>query len=404
MILMLSRLVVIFSFSFGMAMLHAQSTGAADREDAVKTLDRIARPVLEALADGKLKARLPLGPGEESRRDFACLEAFGRTMAGIAPWLELGADPSPEGQLRARYIDMAHEALVNATDPKSADVMNFSQGSQPLVDAAFLSLALLRAPNALWQPLSDSERGHLVSALQATRVIKPGENNWLLFSALVEAALWRFTDDCEMLPIQRALEKHEGWYVGDGTYGDGPNYHWDYYNSFVIQPALIAVLEVCQQKNSPLAAGFPVVLKRAQRYAEVQERMISPEGTFPLVGRSSAYRFAAFQTLSLVALRHELPKSVEPAAVRCGIHAVVQRMITATGTFDEEGWLRVGAVGHQPAVRESYISTGSLYLCLTGLLHLGLPPSDPLWTSPSADWTQKRLWAGEDVKSDHAMK
>jgi hypothetical protein len=99
-----------------------------------------------------------------------------------------------------------------------------------------------------------------------------------------------------------------------------------------------------------------------------------------------------------------LPKSVEPAAVRCGIHAVVQRMITATGTFDEEGWLCVGAVGHQPAERESYISTGSLYLCLTGLLHLGLPPSDPLWTSPSADWTQKRLWAGEDVKSDHAMK
>ena len=25
-----------------------------------------------------------------------------------------------------------------------------------------------------------------------------------------------------------------------------------------------------------------------------------------------------------------------------------------------------------------------------------------LWTAPAADWTQKRIWAGEDMKADHA--
>ena len=394
---------VLIFLTLSSPLIRAETSSAEDRAYAVKTLDRIARPVMESLAEGKLKERLPLGPGEESRRDTTCLEAFGRTLAGIAPWLALGPDATPEGQLRARYIDLSVKSLVNATDPQSPDFMNFAKGGQPLVDTAFLSLALLRAPDQLWKPLDDAQRANVIRALKATRKIKPSENNWLLFTALVESGIWHFTGECEPAGIKRALTKHEDWYVGDGTYGDGPDYHWDYYNSFVIQPALVAVMEVCQEKQSPLAAKFPAVLERIKRYAEVQERLISPEGTFPVIGRSSAYRFGAFQTLSLVALRHELPTSIEPAAVRCCLNAVVHRMVEAPGTFNDQGWLRVGIAGYQPAIRENYISTGSLYLCLTGLLHLGLPANDPLWTAPAKDWTQKRLWAGENVPADHAM-
>lgn len=381
--------------------LHAQ-TGASDRDYAVKTLDRIARPVIQSLAEGKLKEKLPLGKGEESRKPYTYLEAYGRTLSGIAPWLALGPDSTAEGKLRAKYIELSRKALVNATDPKSPDFMNFTTGGQPLVDAAFLSLGLLRAPDQIWTPLTAEQKTNVTAALKSTRVLKPGENNWLLFTALVESALWQFTGECEMPGIEKAIAKHEEWYVGDGTYGDGPNYHWDYYNSFVIQPALIEVLKVCKAKGSPLGGKLPTILARAQRYAEVQERLISPEGTFPVVGRSSAYRFGAFQTLSVIALRHELPKSVEPAAVRGGLNAVVRRMIEAPGTFDAQGWLRVGVAGYQPDVKEAYISTGSLYLCLNGLLHLGLPANDPLWTDPPKGWTQKRLWAGENVPSDHA--
>jgi len=386
----------------GILLTCASAAELSDREYSLQVLDRVARPVMRSLAEGKLRAQMPLGPGEESRRDCTHLEAFGRTLCGIAPWLALGEENSPEGKLRAQYAEWSVKALVNATDPQSPDRMNFSRGGQPLVDAAFLSLALLRAPKQLWEPLTAAQREHLIHCLRETRPIKPGENNWLLFSALVESALWKFSDQVELARIERALEKHEEWYVGDGTYGDGPQYHWDYYNSFVIQPALIAVLEVCREKKSPLAAALPKILAQAQRYAEVQERLISPEGTFPVIGRSSSYRFGAFQTLSLMALRRELPASVPPAAARGAMTAVVRRMIEAPGTFDEKGWLHVGVVGNQPAVREKYISTGSLYLCLNGLLHLGLPADDPFWTAPAAAWTQKRLWAGENVPADHA--
>lgn len=378
------------------------ATGAADREYTVQVLDRIARPVIGSLAEGKLKETLPLGPGEEARKSSTCLEAFGRTLAGIAPWLELGPDSTPEGKLRARYIELTRKALVNATDPASPDRLNFSQGSQPLVDAAFLAIGLLRAENQLWKPLTEAQKKQVVAALQETRRIKAYDSNWLLFSASVEAALWHFTGECRQEPIDYALKRHQEWYLGDGTYGDGPQLHWDYYNSFVIQPALIAVLEVCKEKNHPAAATLPAILARAGRQAEIQERMISPEGTFPVIGRSSTYRFGAFQLLSLMALRHELPKETPPAAVRCGLTAVIRRMTEAPGTFDEKGWLRAGVVGHQPAMRDSYVSTGSYYLCLTGLLHLGLPANDRFWTDPAAAWTQKRIWAGENVPGDHA--
>lgn len=383
---------------------ETSAPGAADRAYCVSVLTRVAEPVLTALAEGKLRERLPMHDWERDRRDFTHLEAFGRTFTGIAPWLELGPDDSAEGRQRARFIDLTVRGLVNATDPQSPDFMNFKQGGQPLVDAAFLAHGLLRAPTQVWGKLDATQRSNVVAALKSTRVIKPGQNNWLLFTATVEAALWQFTGEGELKPIEYAVNKHMEWYVGDGTYGDGPELHWDYYNSFVIQPMLLEVVGVCAAKQHPLGGLLPKVRERAQRYAVVQERMISPEGTFPVIGRSSAYRFGALQHLATVALRHELPKELEPAAVRGAITTVVRRMAEAPGTFDAQGWLQVGAVGHQPSIRERYIATGSLYLCLTGLVHLGLPADDPLWTAPAKAWSQKRIWAGEDVAADKALK
>jgi hypothetical protein len=374
------------------------------RAYSVEVLTRIARPVLTALAEGRLKKDMPRHDWEQSRTNFTGLEALGRTIAGIAPWLELGPDETPEGKQRAEFIELAVKAIANGTDPKSPDFLNFKQAGQPLVDTAFLAQGLLRAPNQLWGRLNATQRSNVVVALKLSRVTRPAESNWLLFSAMVEAALWKFTGECREQPIKYAVGRHLEWYKGDGTYGDGTEFHWDYYNSYVIQPMLLDVLQVCVARTNLLGDLYPRVLARAKRYAAVQERMISPEGTFPVIGRSGAYRFGALQHLSNMALRHELPPEVSPAAARSALTAVIRRIIEEPGTFDERGWLRVGAVGYQPSIRESYISTGSLYLCLTGLLHLGLPADDPFWTAPAEPWTQKRIWSGDDVPADQAYK
>src|ERR1039458_6512193 len=313
----------LFAFVFLAADCPAQ-TGADDRIFQVETLTRIAEPVLAALADGKLKSTLPTHDWERTRTNFAPLEAFGRSLAGIAPWLQLGPDDSAEGKMRAHFIDLTVKSLANATDPHSPDFMNFTKGGQPVVDTAFLALGLLRAPHQLWDKLNSEQQSNVVAALKSSRVIKPGESNWLLFSAIIEAALWQFTGGCEMKPIEYAVQRHEQWYVGDGTYGDGAEYHWDYYNSYVIQPMLLEVLRVCAEKKNPLGDLRPKMLARAQRYAVVQERLISPEGTFPVIGRSSAYRFGALQLLADVSLLHALPPELKPAAVRGALTAVIR--------------------------------------------------------------------------------
>jgi len=144
------------------------------------------------------------------------------------------------------------------------------------------------------------------------------------------------------------------------------------------------------------------VIARSQRYVAVFERMISPAGTFPPIGRSLAYRFGVLQSLGQMALQDRLPEGLSPAQVRCAMTAVIRRMMEAPGTFDAEGWLTLGFAGHQPSLAEGYIITGSLYLCAAGLLPLGLPSEHPFWTEPDALWTSQMAWGGYDLMADRA--
>ena len=379
-----------------------------DRADKRKYLItgmlKIADPVLNALSKNELKQKMPVEAKTADRQNYTYLEAFGRLLSGMSSWLELGADNTDEGKLRAKYIQLARTCLHNATNPSSPDFMNFNKGSQPLVDAAFFAQALLRAPQQLWQPLDAQTKQNIINALKSSRVIKPGQNNWLLFSAMVEAALLKFDRQCDTSKINYAIKMHELWYKGDGTYGDGENFHWDYYNSFVIQPMLIEVLDVLKlnDTSSAIINSYNTILKRAKRYAAIQERMISPEGTYPPVGRSLAYRFGAFQLLSKITLMHQLPNNIKPQQVRAALFTVIKKQIEMPGTFDKNGWLQIGVAGHQPDIGENYISTGSLYLCSEAFLILGLPASDDFWNGKDEDWTSKKIWNGIDVPADHA--
>jgi hypothetical protein len=243
-----------------------------------------------------------------------------------------------------------------------------------------------------------------VRALQDTRSVLPGQNNWLLFSATVEAALSMMGEWWDPVRVSFAVEEHKQWFVGDGTYGDGPHFHWDYYNSFVIQPMLLKVLETVEKRSATWSSFLPVAMERAQRYAVIQERLISPEATFPAIGRSLAYRFGAFQMLADMSFRGRLPEEISPEQVRCALTAVMRRMIEMPGTFDAKGWLTIGFAGHQPSIGENYISTGSCYLCAAAWLPLGLPLTDRFWSGEAKPWTEKKIWAGEDVKTDHASQ
>jgi hypothetical protein len=387
--------------------LAAQTVASAadDRGFWIGVLRRLADPVLTNLASGTLKARMPVeqAQGATNRRAVTHLEALGRLVAGIAPWLELRPDDSDEGRLRARYGELTRRAIDRAVDPASPDFLNFTRERQPVVDAAFLAQGLLRARGALGTALDPVTKGHLAAALESTRVITPAFNNWLLFSATVEAALATLGRDWDRIRVDYALRQHEQWYRGDGAYSDGPDFHFDYYNSFVIHPMLLDVLDVCRNEMPAWKELAVRVEPRARRYAAVLERLIAPDGSFPPIGRSIAYRFGAFHLLAQMALRHALPENVSPSQVRSALTAVIRRSTSAAGTFDADGWLRIGFCGHQPGIGETYISTGSLYLCAVGLLPLGLAPADEFWSAPAEPWTSVRAWSGQAFPIDRAL-
>src|SRR5579872_1093596 len=294
----------------GLAALAALSQGEAqereetDREYSLRLAVKLAEPVLTNLARGTLKRNMPVEcarGNQADRRKYTHLEALGRLLAGIAPWFEVELEPGGERDAQQRFAGLARDAIRSATDPRSPDYLNFSEGSQPLVDCGFLAQAVLRAPNELWTKLDAATQRNLVAALASSRTIVPGYNNWLLFTAMVETALATMGEKWDATRIDYAVRKCREWYVGDGMYSDGPQFHWDYYNSYVIQPMLLDTLRGIEPHSRRWSSFQPEALAHARRYAAIQERLIAPDGSYPAIGRSIAYRCGAFHLLAHVA-------------------------------------------------------------------------------------------------------
>lgn len=374
------------------------------RTKYIEQFDRMAGPFLAALAADRLKVDMPLEtkPGNSGASTY--LEGLGRIVCGLTPFLFSPGGDAYELKTKQRLLDLTLGAMDNALNPAAKDYV-FVQSDQALyqqnlVDIAFLGQGLLRAGN-LFERLGTETQQRLIAMLKRSREIIPGENNWLLFSAMVEATLYRLTGKFEQKTVDYALNRCELWYKGDGIYGDGEHFAFDYYNSFVIHPMLLEIAETFRHLPG-YEEKVAVFKRRSQRYAVILERMIAPDGSYPVTGRSIAYRCGAFQLLSMMAWRDELPEGLTAAQVRCALGAVIDRTLNAPGTYHKQ-FLQIGVCGHQPGLGEVYISTGSLYLAGTAFLVLGLPPDAPFWTQNNEMWTSCKVFAGFDLPCDKAM-
>ena len=180
--------------------------------------------------------------------------------------------------------------------------------------------------------------------------------------------------------------------------------HFDYYNSFVIQPYLLEIMEVFNLSGTnPWVKQNDAIYDRAKRFAIIQERHINSDGSYPAIGRSITYRNGAFHHLSYMAWKNLLPKEISKSQVRCAMTAVLNKLYSGNQNFDAKGWLVPGLNGSQIEIAEGYINSGSLYSTLCGFLHLGLPASDEFWILPDEDWTSKKVWGGKTVSIDHCI-
>ncbi|WP_206197554.1 DUF2264 domain-containing protein [Terrimonas sp.] len=374
----------------------------------MNALYRISQPVIHNLANGTLKANMPLekGAGYYSKaEDISHLEAIGRTLAGLAPWLSLKDDNTSEGLLRQKCRIEVLKGLQNMMDSSCPDFIHFDIADrQPIVDGAFLALAFLRAPDVLWHPLNMQTKKRFIAAFKSLRDRSPGYNNWLLFAAINEAFLLKIGEKYDPARIMFAVKKINEWYIGDGWYSDGSTFSMDYYNAFVIHPFMVELMKVLKTNNLTSQAEYEICVKRMARYAQYQERLIAPDGTFPVIGRSASYRTGAFHALAQTVLMEKLPYNIKPGQVRCALSVMIANFFKGDQNFDRNGWLVLGFNGHQPAIAESYISTGSLYLSSLIFLPLGLPAHNAFWAEAPSPWTSQKIWNGQQVQPDYKVE
>lgn len=382
----------------------------SDRELWAGILYQMAAPVLSNMSEGKLQENMlvelsPTWDGRDKRVTY--MECFGRLMAGLAPWLSLPDDDTAEGKQRKQLREWALKSYAQSVDPESKDYLLWRKEGQPLVDAAYIAESFLRGYDALWVPLDDLTKQRYIAEFQQLRRVDPPYTNWLLFSSTVECFLKKAGAQTDYYRITSALRKVDEWYVGDGWYSDGEDFAFDYYNSFVIHPMYVECLEVMtnggkQNIWNVKGGNFPNALKRMQRFGMILERFVSPEGTFPVFGRSITYRTGVLQPLALLSLRGWLPKELPAGQVRAAMTAVIQRMFGDNRNFNAEGYLTLGFNGSQPNISDWYTNNGSLYLASLAFLPLGLPADAPFWTDVPQPWTSKKAWGGEDFPKDHA--
>ena len=382
----------------------------SDRELWAGILYQMAAPVLSNMSEGKLQENMlvelsPTWDGRDKRVTY--MECFGRLMAGLAPWLSLPDDDTAEGIQRKQLREWALKSYAQSVDPESKDYLLWRKEGQPLVDAAYIAESFLRGYDALWVPLDDLTKQRYIAEFQQLRRVDPPYTNWLLFSSTVECFLKKAGAQTDYYRITSALRKVDEWYVGDGWYSDGEDFAFDYYNSFVIHPMYVECLEVMtnggkQNIWNVKGGNFPNALKRMQRFGMILERFVSPEGTFPVFGRSITYRTGVLQPLALLSLRGWLPKELPAGQVRAAMTAVIQRMFGDNRNFNAEGYLTLGFNGSQPNISDWYTNNGSLYLASLAFLPLGLPADAPFWTDAPQPWTSKKAWGGEDFPKDHA--
>ena len=381
-----------------------------DREYWTELAYKMAQPVLENMAKGELQKNMKteFSPSFDNRnRKVVYMETFGRLMAGIAPWLALPDDDTAEGKQRKQLREWALASYKNSVDPQSPDYLVWGASGQNLVDAAYIAESFIRAYDALWVPLDQTTKDRYIKEFKMLRKYEPPYTNWFLFSSTIEsfiakaAGLKEYDDFRVMVPIR----KTEEWYVGDGWYADGPVFAFDYYSSYVFHAMYLETLQnmIDAKANTRLEYKkyYDRALKRAQKFSIILERFISPEGTFPVIGRSTPYRLAAMQPLALMAWYQKLPKDLSNGQVRAALTAVMHRMFDQQENYNDAGYLTIGFCGSQPETADWYTNNGSLYMTSLSFMPLGLPADHPFWTDKAEPWTQVKAWGGQPFPKDH---
>ena len=332
------------------------------------------------------------------------IEGFARSFLIAAPLLAGRAeDPHDHAAWYAR-------GLAAAMEPGGADRWGRAIGvdeirqrngtPQPIVEAANLAFGLAVSRDRVWDRLDEKLREQTADWLAHHAAKHGSNNNWLLFTAVIEAFLRSAGYDVPGGHAQADVDVFESWYLGDGWYNDGPvstttghGNRVDHYNSWVIQTFLWQWYELTEQPTERQER----FLTRLGEFADSYATLFAADGSPLHPGRSLTYRQAVLGGLWAAGLAEV---GSEAAGATRRLASGVLRHFTELGVgVDEAPTLGRAAAQFLPMC-QVYSGPGSPYFAGMGFLGLAAPADHPLWTEPEQPQPTERADA---VRTLHAV-
>lgn len=313
--------------------------------------------------------------GRRRDRAIAHLEAFARSL-----WVGVAISA---GGGTFDHWDRLRAVLAVGTNPSHRHYWGSPRDfDQRLVEMAPIAVALLLAPEHLWEPLTQAERDRVLDWLATVETCTVHDNNWHFFRVindLARATRGRPIDeDLHRRSIDRLCERmlENGWWNDGGTANGGAKTDW--YTVFAFH-VFALVYCVSESADAEIRQRF---LDHARAFAEQHRSWFAPDGTALAFGRSMAYRMAQASYWAMLPLAGI---EVLPWGEIKGLYLRSLRQWSEHPIFDRRALLSIGYWKATPDIAERYISSGSPYWASLGFMALAVPESHPFWQADEVD-------------------
>ncbi len=315
-------------------------------------------------------ARLHLGETGVTYASAAIeLEAFSRPLWALVPfWAGGGHD--------AEFEAIYRRGLAAGSDPANPEYWGECKDyDQCFVEMAAIACGLLTAPEVLWEPLTEAERGNLAAWLDQINHHTIPECNWQFFMILVNLALRKLGMPYDAENLERGLARIDSYYSGDGWSTDGASPQKDYYIPWAIQYYGLLYSRFAADSDPERAALYR---SRAELFAKQFVYWFDENGAALPYGRSLTYRFAqcSFWCACIWAGLEPLPLGVMKGLIARNFNWWLEQKI-----FDRDGILTIGYCYPQMYMAERYNAPGSPYWAMKSFLILALPDDHPFWAA-----------------------
>ena len=329
------------------------------KKDFQDCLINIIKPLEKHFTRGKAGIKCGASGAIYGERTIL-LEAFARPLWGLAPlWCGGGATEN--------FDKIYSEGIINGTDPSHTeywgDIENFDQR---LVETAPLGLALILAPDKIWEPLTEVQKKNFAEWLYKVNTVECPNNNWNFFSILVNLGLKNVGARYDADKIKSALARINSFYKGNGWYSDGNTAQTDYYIAFAMHFYGLIYAKVMEDEDREQGKIFK---ERAMLFAKDFIYWFAEDGSSVAFGRSQTYRFAqcSFWSACVFAGVEPFPMGVMKGIISRHLEWWLQKPV-----FDSGGVLSIGYAYPNLNMSEEYNAPGSPYWALKAFLILAV--------------------------------